>query len=144
MQAPDEALLLPRGAVYLTRVEAGTLLVAEGAEVLVEGPPQWIGDQLLLPRSCVHEGCGHWVEAAGWIRLSQAGSPLDGDGAMGRIRVIAPAVAGRDPLEALLGSLRALRRLENRLLAATARTLRRRLAPSGNSDQGTGAHPGAT
>ena len=144
MQAPDEALPLPRDAVYLTHVEAGTLLLAEGADVLVEGPPQWIGEQLQVPRSCVREGCGHWVEAAGWIRLSQAGGAPDGDGARGRIRVIAPAQAGRDPLEAVLGHLRALRRLENRLLAATARALRRRLAPRDNGDQGTGAQPGAT
>lgn len=138
MQAPDEALPLPRDAVYLTHVEAGTLLLAEGADVLVEGPPQWIGEQLQVPRSCVREGGGHWVETAGWIRLSQAGGAPVEDGTLGRIRVIAPAQAGRDPLEAVLGHLRALRRLENRLLAATARALRRRLALPGGGDQGVG------
>ncbi len=144
METPDETLPLPRGALYLTRVEAGTLLLAEGADVLVEGPPQWIGDQLQVPRSCVREGCGHWLEAAGWIRLSQAGDRTVGDGAAGRIRLIAPVEAGGNALEAVLGRLRALRRLENRLLAATARALRRHLAPSGSGDQDTGARPDAT
>ncbi len=138
MQTPDETLPLPRGAMYLTRVEAGTLLLAEGADVLVEGPPQWIGDQLQVLRSRVREGCGHWVETAGWIRLSQAGSQPAGCSVDGRVRLIAPADAGGDLLETVLGRLRRLRRLENRLLAATARALRQRLAPPGSSDQGAG------
>lgn len=138
MQAPDETLPLPRGALHLTRVDAGTLLLAEGVDVLVEGPPQWIGDQLQVLRSCIREGCGHWVETAGWIRLSQAGGQAAGCRADGRVRLIAPADAGGDALEGVLGRLRGLRRLENRLLAAIAQALRQRLAPPGSSDQGAG------
>ncbi|KAB2967470.1 hypothetical protein [Zoogloea sp.] len=134
MQAPDVILRLAPGALHLTRVEAGTLLLAEGADILVEGPAHWIGEQLLAPRSCVHEGCGHWVERAGWIRLSRAGEPRDACPADGLVRLIAPAGAGNNPLEALLARLRGLRRLENRLLAATARALRLGLEPSGTRD----------
>ncbi|NML28466.1 hypothetical protein [Zoogloea dura] len=128
MQATDEILRLAPGALHLTRVEAGTLLLAEGAEILVEGPPHWIGEHLLAPRSCVREGCGHWVERAGWIRLSRAEGHQDDCQADGLVRLIAPPGSGDTPLDAVLARLRGLRRLENRLLAATARALRLRLA----------------
>lgn len=141
MQATDEILRLPPGALHLTRVEAGTLLLAEGAEILVEGPPHWIGEQLVAPRSRVREGCGHWVDVAGWIRLSRAdehcGDPHSADQpADSLVRLIAPAGATVNPLDAMLARLRGLRRLENRLLAATARALRLRLALPSAQDRG--------
>lgn len=141
MQTTDEILRLAPGALHLTRVEAGTLLLAEGAEILVEGPPHWIGEQLVAPRSRVREGCGHWVDTAGWIRLSRAdehyGDKRSTDEAADSlVRLIAPADAAGNPLDAMLARLRGLHRLENRLLAATARALRLRLAPPGAKDQG--------
>lgn len=115
----DTALYLAPDHRLLRAVKAGTLLLVEEGLVELDGPPRWLGEQMLRPRLQIEAGCGHVFDEDGWIELSSARGA--------RLRLVSDRTSGVNAVEVLMGRMRCLRTLENRLLAAVAAALRVRL-----------------
>ena len=83
-----EYLLLARGGSRLVHVEAGSTLVALGAEVLIDDAQRWLAERVWTPSATLEEGQARSFERATWIRIGSRG-----DGC--RVMLVAPAESQR-------------------------------------------------
>ncbi|MBL8454498.1 MAG: hypothetical protein JNK97_17320 [Zoogloea sp.] len=116
---PDEALHIGPARHHQCQAAAGSLLVVDEGQVILDLPPRWIDAQMLSPRHRIEAGCCHVLEEGGWITLT---APRGAS-----LRLVAERSRDESLLALLLARVRWLRTLENRLLAAGAEALRLRL-----------------
>jgi hypothetical protein len=67
-----EYLRLARGSSRLVHVEAGSTLVALGAEVRIDDAQRWLAERVWTPSVTLEEGQARSFERASWIRIGSS------------------------------------------------------------------------
>ncbi|WP_354682817.1 hypothetical protein [Cupriavidus necator] len=68
--AASSCVRLAAGQSLRLRVAAGTVLHADGGEMVVAGPPQWLAETCHLPRRRLRAGDTLVVSARGWLEVA--------------------------------------------------------------------------